>query len=534
MVLAFLLPGHVPPWPAFFHEAMMAGALGVLAFSLLAHDRGGVRLPISALFIAGFAAVVVGQWAAGQLRFAGDALLAMLYLLGLAACIVAGAHWREHAPQDAAAVVFRLLAVAALVSTQLALLQWLRLDLLGVFLADLPFGGRPTANIGQANHLATLLFLGLVSVWALHLRGEVRGAVAWPAAAWLLFGVAMTQSRTGWLEVTMLALAAVAWRQRLDLRTNWIGLVTLFVAFVALAVCWPSISRALLLDGGLTLADQAQAGRRPALWRAMVDAIFAAPWIGYGWTQTVLAQAVAPADSALHLVFSYAHNLWLDLLLWNGLPLGLTACAAIVAWFWRHARRSSTTDDTLLLLALLGLLIHAQFEFPYAYAYFLLPAGLIVGLMSRDREGWRVPRGIALVFTGVMIASVMALTQDYLRAEAAWTQRRMEAAHIRTRPGDLEPLRWLDQLQSLVDHGVADASADVDIASFRRFAERFPGSGTLYRLAVIESLQGRPLEAARALQRLCAMHPPSICAAAVERWRSEASGVQAMRSVQLP
>ena len=43
--------------------------------------------------------------------------------------------------------------------------------------------------------MASLLFLGLVSLWALHLRNQVRGAIAWAGAAWLLFGVAMTQSR---------------------------------------------------------------------------------------------------------------------------------------------------------------------------------------------------------------------------------------------------------------------------------------------------------------------------------------------------
>jgi hypothetical protein len=534
MVAAFLLPSHVQPWLSFFHEALMAGALGVLALSVLVRHRGTVRLPVPAFVAASYAPVVVAQWAGGHLRFGGDALLATLYLLGLAACVVIGAHWRGHASEVATAVVFRLFAVGALVSTDLALLQWLRLDLLGVFLADLPLGARPVGNIGQANHLATLLFLGLVSVWGLHLRGEVRGAFAWSAAAWLLLGIAMTQSRTGWLEVATLALAATVWRQRLTLRRHWLVLASLLFTFVVLAASWPSISRMLLLDAGLTLGDQAQAGRRPALWLAMMHAVGTAPWAGYGWTQTVMAQVLAPAEHALHLVFTSAHNLWLDLLLWNGLPLGLAACAATIVWFWRRVRRGLPRDDTLLLVALLGLLIHAQFEFPYAYAYFLLPAGLFVGMLSSQDAGWRLPHGIALACIGLLIASVVALTWDYLRAEAAWTLRRMQAARIHTPPGEIEPIRWLDQLQSLVDHGASGASATTDIASFRRFADRFPGAGTLYRLAVIESLQGRPLEAAQALRRLCAMHPPAVCTAALERWRSEADDAPAMRAVQLP
>ena len=537
VLLAWLLPNHSPPWPSFYNEVWMAIALLPVAVWLLLRSAQPVRLPAAAMVVATFAVVPLLQSAAGQIHYRGDALLATIYLLGLALCIVMGARWRDVASGEGTHCVFTTLLLAALLSTHLALLQWLRIDGLGVLLADLPIGGRPNANVAQANHLASLLFLGLVSIWGLYLRGDVRGGVAWLAAAYLLFGMAMTQSRTGWLEVALLAGAAVTWPQRLRSRHSWIGLLGLLAFFVSLVVLWPSINQVLLLDGGLSLTDQVQSGKRPALWQAMAEAMWVAPWAGYGWTQTALAQLTqAPLQPPLHVLFTYAHNLWLDLLLWNGMVLGLLAGAAIGGWFWLQLRRVRGSDESLLFLALLGLLVHAQFEFPYAYAYFLLPAGLIAGLLPSGGRDRRLPRGVMLSIVAVLSTVTFVLGYEYVKAEAAWQRVRMEAARIRLPPAeDGGRLKWLDQLQGLIDQSRKNPKSSMtsaEQAAFRAAVERFPGSGALYRLALMEAYQGRPAEAAKALDMLCSLNTPANCTSALNAWRIEAATNPAMLLVQ--
>ena len=538
IALAFLLPNHSPPWPSFFHEVWMAIALLPLGGWLLIRSTDPVRWPLAALMVATVAAVPILQWAVGQIRFSGDAMLAASYLLGLSLCIVIGARWRDIAPGEAAQCVFTTLLFAGILSTHLALLQWLRIDSLGVLLSDLPIGWRPNANIGQANHLATLLFLALVSLWGLYLRGNVRGSVAWFAAAYLLFGMAMTQSRTGWLEVALLVMAALIWSQRLRSRHSAVGLSALLAFFVALVLLWPSINQAMLLDGGLTLTGQVQSGRRPALWLAMGQALMAAPWAGYGWTQGVLAQqALLPLHAPLHIVFTYAHNLWLDLMLWNGIPLGLLACAAILGWFWRQLRRVRGSDESLLYLALLGLMLHAQFEFPHAYAYFLLPAGLMAGLLPGGGDRY-LHRGVAMSLAAVVSIVPLMLAYEYASAEAAWQRARMEAARIRMLPEhDGSRLRWLDQLQGLIDQSRLNPKGDLtaaEQASFTRVVERFPGSSAWYRLALVRAHHAQPAEATKALHALCSMNAPTVCATALNAWRVESETNPQMALVQLP
>jgi O-antigen ligase len=542
IVLAWLLPNHSPPWGSFYNEAWMAVALMPLAAWLSQRSTMSLRLPVASALIAGLALVPLLQWSAGQLQFFGDALLATSYLGGLAMCLLFGARWRDIDLTEAAGLVFTTLALAALLSTHFALLQWLRSDLLGALLADLPFGGRPNANIAQANHLATLLFLGLVGVWGLYLRNDLRGSVACLAAAWLLLGMAMTQSRTGWLEVALLGIAAVVWHRRLDSRRCLPALLSLLLGFAVLVWLWPTINQALLLDGGLSLADQASAGRRPVLWRTFAQAVAAAPWRGYGWTQVQLAQqAMVPmlADSpGLQIVYTYAHNLELDLLLWNGVPLGLLIVASLGVWFWRQARNVDSADEQLLLLALLGLLLHAQFEFPHAYAYFLLPAGVIAGLLPGDRLRWRLSRPALWALVAAAAALLAVLVGDYIAAESSWQRLRLQAARVRVAPEpDAARLRGLDQLQSLFDQMGQDPKAEMtpaQQAEFKRAVERFPGSGSLYRLASMAAHHGRPDEAASALSLLCSMHKPEVCRRALTAWQAEAEGDAQMAAVPLP
>jgi O-antigen ligase len=542
VVLAWLLPNHIPPWGSFYNEAWMAIALLPLAAWLSQRSTTPLRVPVAAAFLAGLALVPLLQWSAGPLRFFGDALLGASYLAALALCLLLGARWRDIDRAEAAGFVFTTLALAALLSTDLALLQWLRNDLLGALLADLPVGGRPNANIAQANHLATLLFLGLVGVWGLYLRHDLRASVACLAAAWLLLGIAMTQSRTGWVEVALLTIAAVVWRRPLDSRRCLPALLSLLLGFAALVWLWPSINQALLLDGGLSLADQASAGRRPVLWWTFARAVAAAPWSGYGWTQVQLAQqAMVPvlSDSpGLQIVYTYAHNLELDLLLWNGVPLGLAIIASLGVWFWRRARQVDSADEHLLLLALAGLLLHAQFEFPHAYAYFLLPAGVIAGLLPGDGLRWRLSRPALWAMVAAAATLLVVLVSDYIAAESAWQRLRLQAARVRVAAEpEAARLRGLDQLQSLFDQMGLDpklAMTPAQQAEFKRTVERFPGSGSLYRLASMEAHHGRPDEAARTLAMLCSMHKPEVCRRALDSWRMEASGDARMAAVPLP
>jgi hypothetical protein len=538
-VIAWLLPNHVQPWLSFYNEIAAALALLPLACWVMYSSAARVQIPKSALFLLLVAAVPVIQCQVGQIRFSGDALLAVLYLVGLASCLVVGARWRSVLPTEAAGQLFSTILIYALLSAGLALAQWLRLDSLGVLLADLPYGQRPTGNISQANHLATVLVWGLIGLWALVARGDIRAKVALLAAPFLLFGLAMSQSRTAWLDIALMTVAALVWPNALKTRRYAGALLTLLLFFVALVLAWPHINDALYLSGERTLATQMEAGTRPGIWLQMVKALTLAPWSGYGWTQVSIAQqAVALQLPFVHESASYAHNIWLDLMVWNGIPLGLVFSLSIISWFFRRFWQLRNSDDMLLFGALLALLVHAQLEYPHAYAYFLLPAGLMAGMLGAPSRTPGLPRWtLALPIVGLGCWLFM-LTGQYASAEAAWRGVRFEKARIGGHVAGPSPeMPLLSPLAALLNMTKMEPRPDMPAeqqGQFQLAVERFPSPRNLYQLAILQARNEQPIEAAKSLTRLCAISNRAHCSTAASVWRARSETDLAMRSVLIP
>ncbi len=109
---AWLLPNHWMLWPSFFNEMLIAFALLPLG-GMVALRSKELALPRSAQFVLALACVPALQFALGQIRFAGDALLAVLYLVGLALCVIAGARWRTVAHEAVAPCLAIWLAMVA-------------------------------------------------------------------------------------------------------------------------------------------------------------------------------------------------------------------------------------------------------------------------------------------------------------------------------------------------------------------------------------------------------------------------------------
>ena len=117
-----------------------------------------------------------------------------------------------------------------------------------------------------------------------------------------------------------------------------------------------------------------------------MDGIGLSPWWGYGWNQSVQAHVLlASAYPELRVSVAHAHNLVLDLMLWNGFPLGLALTGGLGAWLWYQLRGATTPTQLLLLLALGVFGLHAMLELPHAYAFFLLPAALMMGSLNEIR-----------------------------------------------------------------------------------------------------------------------------------------------------
>lgn len=533
------------PWRSFHSEmALVAATLPVALWAPL-RKRVPQQVPWIALVLCAFALVPWAQFFVGKLEYVGDAWLPACYFIAFGLAIATGARFEQVEPGRLAPVLFGAYVLAALVSTGLALYQLLHVTGLGLLTMEFPYarGARPFGNLGQSNHLATLLVWGLVALWWLFLKGHLRGSVVVAAAAFVLFGIASTQSRTAWVELTLLAAAAGLWRDPLAGRRVLPGFVALGLYFTVLVAGWSWFAHSVEFNNVRTVSGElATAGLRPSIYRLFADAVAREPWAGWGWNQISVAHhALALDHPALGYSFTSAHNGLLDLAVQQGIPLTLLLAGALLVWYVGALRRVRTDTDALLAVAITVLLAHAMVEFPQNYTYFLVPLGLMMGLLHAH-EGTRGTLQVSRwgVFALAVASTVVCLwmTVEYRTAEKSLETVRMERNRVGYSRGSKAPdLVMLTQLREFLAYlriRYTQPAPPAQLEAMRRLVARYPSDGNFLVLAVAEVTNGRPDLAADALARLCRMVPASRCEGALDTWKAIAADKPEFAKVALP
>lgn len=536
--VAWLPANHYWPWLSAIQDGLALALTAAAA--LLMSVQARVPRPW-ALAIALAAATVITQWAAGVILFGGDALMVLIYLGAFALALALG----SGLPQIAGGIdaLAGGLLFAALVSVAIALVQWTGALSLGIYAADLPPGARPFGNVAQPNHLCTLIFLGLCGALIWRETGRLGGAVFWLTASFLLFGMAMTVSRTGWLQMAAL-LALVATRgRRLSLRTRWPQALGLAAILTIATVLWPLLNHALLLAGGRGATEQIEGGVRFALWRALADAVGRHPLAGWGWQQVTLAQqAVALDHPPIQRQFEHSHNIVLDLLIWAGIPVGAAIAALAALALYGLVRGLRDGRALWLVVAVAGVLMHAMVELPLEYAYFLVPTGAALGAaqaLGAPRPGLHVPAWLLRGAGALFLAAVVAIGVEYFRAEQTFRIVRLESAHIgTTRVGsDAVELHLLTQLGAYLEFMRTEAHPGMsagELERMRRVAARFDFPPAMLRYALAAGLNGDPVGARQTLARLCSIHLPARCNEARASWRAAQERYPVLAGIHVP
>lgn len=540
IALGWLLPLHFKPWTTFHHDAWFAAASVLVAAPLVLRITGPWPVPRLAMVLALLACVPWLQWSGGQIGLPGSVWMSFAYLLGFCLVVACGARWEALAPGQLLEGLFLSLGIAAIASVWLQLRQWLVLDTGWEWWS---MGGdalRPYANISQSNQAATFLCLGLGALaW-----GGVRRQIGWLvglfAAAFLLFGVALSGSRTAYLGLALVVLAVWHWRHLWpDARTPWrvTALFVLLLAYVA----------------GLDVLAAAQSGRdalsgtsahvRLQIWALCLQALEYAPWAGYGWNQTALAQLrtldVHPGGLA---PFTSAHNLFLDLLVWCGIPLGLLITVATLAWAYRRFKAVHRPDQAVLVLVLLVVFNHSMLEFPLHYAFFLLPVGWMLGVLEvrigGDVGRWfRVPRAVMAALYLSATALLGLIVVDYFPIEMAYRSLKLERAHIQIAQWETPGALVITHLSDTLDMVRSVPQGPLSPAELRhreQLTATSPDGFSIFYLAAAEALSGRPDQAVLWSQRFCKLSPPLDCVPAAAAWAKAAQGHPEMAAIAWP
>lgn len=542
---AWLLPNHYPPWPSFHADAWTAMILSLASAAVILRSNTSTQWHGSAALVAVLVCVPWLQYSAGLISFAGQAWMSTAYLLGLLLALLTGQRWERACPDQLAGGLFWAIGVASVLSVNLQLQTWLGLMDTGIFdLWSMGLAGdRPYANFGQPNQLATLLLWGLLAAAWGYSQEKIRGPVAVLLAGFLLLGIALTQSRTAWLGLTFLLLATWAWRRLW--RSRWVpwSVTALFVFFWLCPPLLKGLANALLLvsEHGY-FRDQLQGELRPLAWRLFIDAALKRPWFGYGWTEVGRAQlAVASDFPPLYATFGQAHNLFLDLVLWLGLPIGLFVSAALVWWFATYIRAVSNAKDAILVMFLGVIGIHAMLELPLHYAYFLLPTGMVAGVLNSRIGGrpiWTSPRWTLM---GLWLAATLLLSiivVDYFRVEASFQTLRFELARIGTLPQGKPPkVIFLTQLRERIGfmrYEVKSGMSPDELAWLLQVVNAYPGGGVIYKAAKALALNDQPVEAQQWLKKICKISAVDECDLIKRVWAQDALSNPSIAAVPWP
>jgi hypothetical protein len=404
-------------------------------------------------------------------------------------------------------------------------------------------GARPYANLGQPNNLATLLALGVVALIRGYENRRISGAVTALGVTWLGFGLLMTQSRSGWLFVALLVVAWAALRRRASLRVPPVAVILGALIFLVGVMTWGPLNDALALHAQ-ALEERLQGGTRPAIWMNLWSALWRSPWVGYGWSQVVLAQQAAALDHPTTVGMLYnSHNLVLDLLLWNGVPLGLLLAGALAWWFLYQLRRCGHADHWTLLVGVSAVFVHALVEFPLDYAYFLLPVGVMMGAldgMARSTPFWRVPKASLAIPLALMTGMLGWIGSEYIRVEDSARQVRLLMAGVGVdRVPTVSPpqVRLLDSLREYHRFWLTPAKpgmSDAELDWMRAVVRRYPTPPAQLRYALAAGLNGRHEEATGTLARICAMHVNPRCVEARKSWAQLRMQHPELRGIDLP
>lgn len=433
--------------------------------------------------------------------------------------------------------LFAAWLLAALVSSVLAILQYLNMARELAPWVNQPHIGDAFANLRQRNQFASLTSIGLVAL--LGMVAEERNiskrylVTAWSALALLAAGLACSVSRTGavqWLVVFALAMLW-AWKKR---KHTYRALMYLVIGAPLLVILWSLVLPwvALQLNGVmgasllLRVAGQAQdyapCGGRRVLWTNALQMISQHPWQGWGLGETDFAHYSTDYQSERFCdLLDNAHNLPLHLALEFGIPFALLCCVLAVHWIHKKAKLYALTNVQCIAFAMLLVIgLHSMLEYPLWYGPFQIALGLALGLWAEQAQSEPVEADpfsgtrqqiFPNLVCGALFLGCLFVAWDYNRVAQIYRQPEMRDATYRDNPMQAASQTWLFKNQvdfaRLMNQSIKQENAQETYELAMRVLHYSPEPRVVERAVESLRLLGRTLEAEKLASRLPTITP---------------------------
>ena len=469
---------------------------------------------------------VCSQYAFGKIASFGIAWIYALYLLGFFLAILAGSAWQQKDTSQCVDFIFLSVLFAGLLSVVVQLFQLFELGLCSGLVRSLD-SSRYSANLGQPNQLGSLLVLGILACAWFHIRNSLNGMIWTFLAIVLAFGLAMTGSRAGLLNMAFLSAGLLFFRGEIKAAKLFAGSITLlgsyfcfvfFQPWVLLKNYFGYVSVEVVVR---TFVDQA----RIQIWEGLIASRDDYLLSGYGWGQIPSAQTFyANPQLDLNNLIHQSHNLFFDLVLWAGLPVGLILFGLFFFWMFKLLYKLNDIRVIIMAFFLFALFTHSMLEFPLYYAYFLLPAGLMVGAVSQltGALAIKVPRFMVVLILVFSTVAYSVTVKDYLVVEKGFLGLRFKQNGIQgVEPFPADSIVVLTHLRDHINFTTIDPvlnHSETDIGLGYEVVSSFPSALGIYNLAAMLAFSGRSQEAEFWLNRICKINNKSQCQIMQDYW----------------
>ena len=445
-VLPFLYYHHAYPLTTFYQE-WLAALLGICALPLLLSLRywqtpqvpGIVLLPIGLMLI------LLLQFMMGRIIHFDHVLMLSLYLLFAALLMMLGRHLREEIGMPRLATVLAIcLLVGAELNVLAGVLQHYRWDTILNSVVTVKTSGAVYGNIAQPNHFANYIALGLFSLGLLQHRFSLRLWQTVVLAAPMLFVMALSGSRSGWLYLGVALLLAWWWQRREPaLRSLLRYTAVLFVLYVLMQGLvqqpWAQGSAGSVSSAERLFSLAGTKSIRLHLWHESLLMFAKFPLLGAGFGQFAyqhLQLASELRNPEIVGLYNNAHNIVMQLAAETGLAGLLVFISTLGIWIWRTLCRGTSYALeqwwAIAVLAVLG--IHSLLEYPLWYLHFIGVAAILLGALDAGPHRLEL-RGVGrLSVAAILLLGALSLFQGfqaYRHLEVAMNMRGLAAKDVR-------------------------------------------------------------------------------------------------------
>ncbi|QXZ08647.1 O-antigen ligase C-terminal domain-containing protein [Comamonas sp. Y33R10-2] len=525
LAISWLVSNHYFPWLA-FHSDWVACAAVVISFVILL-NRGQVEVPFISIIFLAVSIIPIFQYYFGLIYFKGDAIVVFLYifLAALAACI----GFNFLGGKDEVYKYFAVFVlIAGLISMWVALGQWLSVDSLGLFSVHVPFNGRVYANFAQPNQFATFIMLNFCGIFYLYYKRDIGTSITVVLLIFFAWGLALAQSRAGFLELIVFFILGLVFYNN-NKRLIYFFIASLIIFLAIWYIFLPITSD--FLEFSELRKDKASIGTRYIHWQTAISAIFMAPWFGYGWNQVSVALAKTVTNyPSTHEFIEHTHNLILDVIIWNGIPISLLLFAIIIKWLCKFVFFKTDIFDKFVVLFLSCFLVHSMLEFPLEYAYFLMPFSFLLGSIEKkksDAKYFKINNVFVrkLIAPSILLSCLIWVGYDYLNVESNVQNLRLEDRGLVIDANDknVNNIKLFDQQKNYILFARTTAKENMSeeqLEWMRKISERYGHAPALFRYALAAGLNNRPQDATNSLIRICKTSSSFNCSDSENNWNN--------------